>query len=102
MDSADWAPEPEEYALIEDEVRQNNPRVFALCELERDEDGDLVDGYVSAWGLTFGSRAHMVSPDGKCRSSFQSPEQAAEVFSLTGEVRLVWPGSVHVIPPASA
>ncbi|MEV0703628.1 hypothetical protein AB0I53_37715 [Saccharopolyspora sp. NPDC050389] len=86
-----WAPEPDEYALVHEEIR-GAPKLFALCELDRDdEDWELTEGRVFAWGLAFGDRAEVVSTDGRGRGSFCSPTRAAETFAHTAEVRLVYP-----------
>ncbi|MEV5536046.1 hypothetical protein AB0L13_04250 [Saccharopolyspora shandongensis] len=86
-----WAPEPDEYALVQEEIRCG-PKLFALCELDRDEtDWELTDGRVFAWGLAFPDRAELISADGRGRGSFQSPDSAAEIFARTAEVRLVYP-----------
>ncbi|MEV0083465.1 hypothetical protein [Saccharopolyspora sp. NPDC050642] len=85
-----WAPEPAEYALVREEIRRA-PRLFALCELDRDDEWELTEGRVFAWGLAFGDRAEVVSTDGRGRGSFCSPTRAAEIFAHTAEVRLVYP-----------
>lgn len=92
-DAVDWAPEPEEYAVIEAKLTCP-PRLFALCELERDEEGELIDGGVLAWGMEFDHRAELVSSDGGGRGSFGSADRAARLFAHTGEVRLVRPEPV--------
>jgi hypothetical protein len=90
-DSGIWALEPEEYDLVQDEIRCA-PRLFALCELDRDEsEWELTEGRVLAWGLAFPDRAELVSADGRGRGCFQSPDRAAEIFGRTAEVRLVYP-----------
>ncbi|GAA0514783.1 hypothetical protein GCM10011581_35950 [Saccharopolyspora subtropica] len=86
-----WAPEPDEYALLRDEI-DRAPRLFALCELDRDEtDWEVTEGRVFAWGLAFPDRAQLVSTDGRDRGTFQSADRAAEIFARTAEVRLVYP-----------
>lgn len=86
-----WAPEPDEYALVQEEIRRA-PKLFALCELARDDvDWDLTEGHVFAWGLAFDDRAEVVSTDGRGSGTFCSPARAAELFARTAEVRLVYP-----------
>lgn len=87
--SDDFAPDPEELAVLETALT-TRPGVFALCELTRDEEGELVDGHVAAWGLELPDRAEVVDRDGGGRGSFRSATRAAEVFALTGETRLMW------------
>ncbi|MGI8306931.1 hypothetical protein [Saccharopolyspora hattusasensis] len=86
-----WEPEPDEYALVRDEIRRR-PKLFALCELDRDEtEWELTEGRVLAWGLAFPDRAELVSADGRGHGSVQSANRAAEIFARTAEVRLVYP-----------
>lgn len=63
------------------------PRRFAICE----EYGDRIDGRVFAWGLAYGDHA-VVCPEvsGLLPCSFGSPERALSLFSLSGQMRLVW------------
>ncbi|MDR7299997.1 hypothetical protein [Haloactinomyces albus] len=89
-ETADWAPEPDELAAIEPAL-EAPPRLFAICELDRDSDGELLGGFVFAWGLAWPDRAELVGADGSTRGSFRSVQRALEIFARTGEVRLAWP-----------
>ncbi|MBB5152644.1 hypothetical protein [Saccharopolyspora phatthalungensis] len=86
-----WSPEPEEYELVREEILRA-PRLFASCELDRDDDEwELTGGRVCAWGLAFDNRAEVISTDGRGHGSFCSPARAAELYARTSEVRLVYP-----------
>ncbi|MEV6231606.1 hypothetical protein AB0L88_27495 [Saccharopolyspora shandongensis] len=86
-----WTPEPEEYELVREEIRRA-PKLFALCELDRDEtEWELAEGRVFAWGLAFDDHAEVISTDGRGRGTFRSPSRAAELFAHTAEIRLVYP-----------
>lgn len=90
-DAGVWTPEPEEYALVREEIHRA-PKLFALCELDRDEaEWELTEGRVVAWGLAFADRAEVVSTDGRGKGTFRSPAKAAELFAHSGEVRLIYP-----------
>ncbi|MGW1676184.1 hypothetical protein [Saccharopolyspora sp. NPDC002376] len=90
-DAGIWTPEPEEYALVRDEIHCA-PQLFALCELDRDEtEWELTEGRVIAWGLAFADRAEVVSTDGRGSGTFRSPANAAELFAHAAEVRLIYP-----------
>ncbi|QUH01732.1 hypothetical protein HUO13_13715 [Saccharopolyspora erythraea] len=89
-DVADWTPRPDEFAVLESQIRCA-PRLFALCELERDDTEGEVAGEVFAWGLSFDDRAEVLALDGRNRGSFRSADRAARFFSRCADVRLVWP-----------
>lgn len=85
-----WALEPDEYPLAAPKLREP-PKVFAIVELERaEENAELVDAQVLAWGLSFPGHAEPTSPDNQIRGRFHSAGSAMNLLSLTGEVRLVW------------
>lgn len=88
-ETAIWAPEAEELAAIEAEL-QGAPAVFGVCELLRNQ-GEVVGGRISAWGLAFEDHAELTSTDRSCTFSFRSVDRAMNFFSRTAEVRLIWP-----------
>lgn len=94
--TADWAPEPDEYSLVEAQLRLA-PAVFALCELDRDHAGELVDGRVFAWGMAFADHVETVSTDGNGRGNFRSVDSAVTLFARTGEVRVAWPSTASAL-----
>jgi hypothetical protein len=83
-----------EHPVVEEQVRRC-PDVVGLCELDRDQEGNLVDGRVFAWGLVFDDGVHTVSTDGRERGSFVSLDSALSLFGRVSEVGLVWPPGAH-------
>ncbi|MFD0490392.1 hypothetical protein [Saccharopolyspora erythraea] len=79
--------DPEEFlAELRELVRDEAPKVFALCE----EVGDRDDGYVRYWGMAFDDSTRIVSPFGEMTGSFQSPERAHVLLSREQPLHLVW------------
>ncbi|MBP2339560.1 hypothetical protein JOF41_005738 [Saccharothrix coeruleofusca] len=67
------------------------PRLFAVCELERDDMGELLSGTVQAWGMEFPDRVLWASPSGTEQGVSESVDAAVRRWSATAEVGLVWP-----------
>ncbi|MGH3688341.1 MAG: hypothetical protein ACRDQ9_01575 [Pseudonocardiaceae bacterium] len=67
-------------------VASEAPRVFALVE----EQGERVDGWIVAWGMTFDDRVEIVGVNGRLHMSAISPERAQQMFSRRRKIRLVW------------
>jgi hypothetical protein len=73
------------------------PRRFALCEVERDSDGQPFDVHVIAWGIQTGLSDDSVQVFGytdangqSMRGSFASAERAVQLLRGQGDVRLAW------------
>ena len=84
---------PDERALddlLRHFVTQDAPRVFALCE--------VATGWrraeVAAWGMSFPDQAVVYLPGERSVGFFGSAQQAATVFGMGRDVRLVWPDMV--------
>ncbi|KAA5825826.1 hypothetical protein F1721_32210 [Saccharopolyspora hirsuta] len=82
-------------AVLADLAGAQQPRKFALCEVERAGD-KVTDAHIYLWGLDFGREsggsgpgAVFVSPDGWTGNS-DSAEGALECFSLIRDLQLVW------------
>lgn len=91
---AKWTLNAEQYALVEAEIAKNAPQVFAICEFERDEDGELAAGQVFAWGLKFADHSEVVSATHGFYGTFGSlNDSLGLLFSDPEEVRLAWPGT---------
>lgn len=71
---------------LEELVRENAPRLFALCE----EVGDRHDAHVQYWGIAFEDCADVVSHSGQLRGTFQSAEAALDRLSRRSNLHLVW------------
>lgn len=98
MDAQDpdrrWMLDAEHYALVQDEIAQSTPRVFVMCEFERDEDGQLTAGQVFAWGLKFADHAEVVNSDRGFYGTFGSLNDAFDLlFCGPEEIRLAWLGA---------
>lgn len=89
-----WTLNAEQYALVKAEITKNAPQVFAMCEFERDEDGELAAGQVFAWGLKFADHSEVVSSTRGFYGTFGSLNDTLDLlFSGPEEVRLAWPGA---------
>ncbi|MPZ64709.1 MAG: hypothetical protein GEU83_04055 [Pseudonocardiaceae bacterium] len=80
----------EQYAVVKDEIIASRPRVFAVCELERDDDGELVGGRVFTWGLMFADHAEMVGSTSGMHGSMRSMDRMLDALSCFGEYGMVW------------
>lgn len=89
-DGIDHVLDAEQYAVVEDEIVANTPRVFAVCELQRDDDDELVGGRVFTWGLMFADHAEMTGADNGIRGSVTSMDRMLDALSCFGEYGLVW------------
>ncbi len=67
-------------------VRENAPRVFALCE----ETGDHDNGHIRYWGMAFDDCTEVVNTSGTMRGSFPTPECAHHRLSRRHPLHLVW------------
>ena len=69
---------------------QDAPRVFALCA--------VAEGWrqaeVAAWGMSFADQAILYLPGERSVGFFSSAEQAAQLFGMGRDIRLVWPDFV--------
>lgn len=83
-----WTLDGDERAVV-GEVEP--PRLFAVCELTRDDMGELLDGSVQAWGMEFPDRVLWTSPSGTEQGVSESVDAAVRRWSATAEVGLVWP-----------
>ncbi len=86
----DYALDAEQYAMVKDEIIANTPQVFAVCELERDDEGVLVGGRVFIWGLMFADHAEMASSNSGICGSVRSMDRVLDALSYSGEYGLVW------------
>lgn len=73
------------------------PRRFALCQVDRDDEGRPFDVCVIAWGLQVGLADDSVEvfgyPDASgqgMRGSFQSADSALRVLRGHDDVRIAW------------
>lgn len=76
--------------LLRHFTTQDAPRVFALCAVAKGWRGATV----VAWGLSFEDQAVLFVPGERSTGFFSGAEQAAELFGMGGDVRLVWPDFV--------
>lgn len=89
-----WILNAEQYALVKAEIVKNAPQVFAMCEFERDEDGELAAGQVFAWGLKFADHSEVVHATRGYFGTFGSLNDTLDLlFSGPEEVRLAWLGA---------
>lgn len=84
---------PSERAL-EDLLRyfatQDAPRVFALCAVAK----GWRRAEIAAWGMSFVDQAVVYLPGERSIGFFGSAEQAAQLFGMGRDIRLVWPDFV--------
>lgn len=84
--------------MVDELVIDTAPRLFALVE----ESGELVDGWVAAWGMQFEDHVEVVAAGRGLRLSVASAELARKMFSRLGTMRLVWcPPAALAEPSAS-
>jgi hypothetical protein len=81
-----WSMEPEEWQVAEAELAEQAPELFAICELFRDEDGEVVQTRVVAWGLAGPERTEVLFTDGSLRGTHQSVDSALQLYSLCTEL----------------
>jgi hypothetical protein len=84
---------PDEQTL-EDLLRhlatQDSPRVFALCAVAK----GWRRAEVAAWGMSFPDQAVLYLPGERSVGYFSSAQQAAELFGMGRDIRLIWPDFV--------
>jgi hypothetical protein len=84
---------PDEQAL-EDLLRhfatQDSPRVFALCAVAK----GWRRAEVAAWGMSFADQAVLYLPGERSIGFFSSAQQAADLFGMGRDIRLIWPDFV--------
>lgn len=76
--------------LLVTQVAEVAPRLFAVCELERDGDGELTGTELVAWGLAFADQVQWVSPDGSEHGRSDSVDRTMRHFGRGCEASLVW------------
>lgn len=79
-----------EDALLAERVAEEAPRLFAVCELERDGDGELAGTELVAWGLAFANQVQWVSTDGSEHGRSDSLQRVKRHFNRGCEASLVW------------
>ncbi|MFC5287501.1 hypothetical protein ACFPM7_10605 [Actinokineospora guangxiensis] len=89
--------EPEIDRLVPLMTEHYAPRRFALCQIDRDDEGRPFDVCVIAWGLQVGQDDDSVVvfgyPDGSDRAmhgTFQSADNALRILRGRDDVRLAW------------
>ena len=84
---------PDEQALndlLRHFATQDSPRVFALCAVAK----GWRRAEVAAWGMSFPDQAVLYLPGERSVGYFSSAQQAAELFGMGRDIRLVWPDFV--------
>lgn len=76
--------------LLTEQVLESAPRLFAVCELERDGDGVLTGAEPVAWGLAFADQVQWLSLDGSGHGRSDSVERVMRHFNRGCEASLVW------------
>ncbi len=78
--------EAEFAAGLEGLVADFAPRLFALVE----ETGERLDSRIVAWGMAFEDHAEVTGANRAFRGKFRSADNARQLFSHCGKMRLVW------------
>jgi hypothetical protein len=86
----DWELAGPEHELMAGRVAEQAPRVFAMCELERDDEGELLDGHIYAWGLAFDGTVQWSTPDGTVHGISDSLDRPMRRMWRSAEVGIVW------------
>jgi hypothetical protein len=80
----------DEHQESRDEVSRLAPRLFAVCELERDDNGALTESFISAWGMEFAHEVQWISPGGYGHGRSDSTDKVMRLLGRGCEARLMW------------
>ena len=76
--------------LLRHFATRDAPRVFALCAVAK----GWRRAEVAAWGMSFADQAVLYLPGERSIGYFSSAQQAAELFGMGRDIRLIWPDFV--------